>query len=281
MMPWCVLRCWPMRWTCSRLWSIRLVRLSTAAQMKNTGKDLRWRLRLKDCCLLPVRDAFLFALHGWISELFPIFWSNHFFCLASAERRVALKAELDRLKAEGPTAQMKSTSGAQVDMGIPASKGSISLLELRLPLKADFICSSANKPGRKVSAFIYSYFVLHLHAQSDTHSCHHFDARLWKPLLLCDDPCWSREHSGDSSSKHTHWSKWRCFDLLHQIHFVSVLSYQTTLDICHLSVVFFILFSVMCRSDVSNDFEIDIEVYCFVSTAFPCTFKWNACLNTN
>lgn len=66
---------------------------------------------------------------------------------------------MDRLKAEGPMAQKKSTSSAQ-DMGIPASKGSISLLELRLPLKADFICSSANKPGRKVSVFMYSYFLL-------------------------------------------------------------------------------------------------------------------------
>lgn len=55
-------------------------------------------------------------------------------------------------------AQKKSTSSAQ-DMGIPASKGSISLLELRLPLKADFICSSSNKPGRKVSVFMYSYFL--------------------------------------------------------------------------------------------------------------------------
>ncbi|XP_073677907.1 anillin [Garra rufa] len=66
--------------------------------------------------------------------------------LIATERRAALKAELDQLKAEGPTAQKKSASSAQVDMGIPASKGSISLLELRLPLKADFICSSANKP---------------------------------------------------------------------------------------------------------------------------------------
>ncbi|RXN05396.1 actin-binding anillin isoform X2 [Labeo rohita] len=44
--------------------------------------------------------------------------------LIATERRAALKAELDRLKAEGPTAQKKSTSSAQVDIGIPASKGS-------------------------------------------------------------------------------------------------------------------------------------------------------------
>lgn len=60
---------------------------------------------------------------------------------------MALKAELDRLKAEGPAVQKKSSSKAQDDMGVPASKGSISLQELRLPLKADFVCSTANRPG--------------------------------------------------------------------------------------------------------------------------------------
>lgn len=60
---------------------------------------------------------------------------------------MALKAELDRLKAEGPSVQKKSSSKAQEDMGVPASKGSITLQELRLPLKADFVCSTANRPG--------------------------------------------------------------------------------------------------------------------------------------
>ncbi|KAF5908547.1 anillin isoform X2 [Clarias magur] len=66
--------------------------------------------------------------------------------LIATERRVALKAELDRLKAEGPAVQKKSSSKAQDDMGVPASKGSITLQELRLPLKADFVCSTANRP---------------------------------------------------------------------------------------------------------------------------------------
>ncbi|XP_053469226.1 anillin isoform X4 [Ictalurus furcatus] len=66
--------------------------------------------------------------------------------LIATEKRVALKAELDRLKAEGPAVQKKSSSKAQDDMGVPASKGSISLQELRLPLKADFVCSTANRP---------------------------------------------------------------------------------------------------------------------------------------
>ncbi|XP_058233316.1 anillin isoform X2 [Hemibagrus wyckioides] len=66
--------------------------------------------------------------------------------LIATERRVALKAELDRLKAEGPAIQKKSSSKAPEDIGVPASKGSITLQELRLPLKADFVCSTANRP---------------------------------------------------------------------------------------------------------------------------------------
>lgn len=55
--------------------------------------------------------------------------------------------ELDRLKGEltAPT----RTPAAPDSAGMSASKGSISLKELRLPLKADFVCSTANKPGRK------------------------------------------------------------------------------------------------------------------------------------
>ncbi|XP_036422275.1 anillin isoform X2 [Colossoma macropomum] len=66
--------------------------------------------------------------------------------LIATERRAALKAELDRLKTDGSATQKKCSSRAQDNMGVPASKGSITLQELRLPLKADFVCSTANKP---------------------------------------------------------------------------------------------------------------------------------------
>lgn len=56
-----------------------------------------------------------------------------------------MKAELDRLKGD-PTGQKKA-SAAPEPAGMSASKGSITLQELRLPLKADFVCSTANKPG--------------------------------------------------------------------------------------------------------------------------------------
>uniref|UniRef100_A0A8C1H392 Anillin n=1 Tax=Cyprinus carpio carpio TaxID=630221 RepID=A0A8C1H392_CYPCA len=126
--------------------------------------------------------------------------------LIATERRAALKADLDRLKAEGPAAQKKSTSSAQMDMGLPASKGSISLLELRIPLKADFICSSANKPecGNH-------YFFVMIRAGAEN--------TVATPLASTRTGL-----SGDA------------------------LTFSTKFTL----------------SDVSNDFEIDVEVYCFV-----------------
>ncbi|CAK6970100.1 anillin isoform X3 [Scomber scombrus] len=71
--------------------------------------------------------------------------------LIATERREALKAELDRLKGEGPAGLKKTPAAPEAS----ASKGSITLQELRLPLKADFVCSTANKPeSTKHSFFI-------------------------------------------------------------------------------------------------------------------------------
>uniref|UniRef100_A0A3Q1EKE3 Anillin n=1 Tax=Acanthochromis polyacanthus TaxID=80966 RepID=A0A3Q1EKE3_9TELE len=73
--------------------------------------------------------------------------------LVATERREALKAELDRLK--GDPAGQKKAPAAPEPTSMSASKGSITLQELRLPLKADFVCSTANKPeSTKHSFFI-------------------------------------------------------------------------------------------------------------------------------
>ncbi|XP_039676819.1 anillin isoform X4 [Perca fluviatilis] len=74
--------------------------------------------------------------------------------LVATERREALKGELDRLKGD-PTSQKKA-SVAPEPMSMAASKGSVTLQELRLPLKADFVCSIANKP----ESTKHSFFVM-------------------------------------------------------------------------------------------------------------------------
>ncbi|XP_072303440.1 anillin [Eucyclogobius newberryi] len=75
--------------------------------------------------------------------------------LVATEKREALKAELDRLKGD-PSGQKKAA--ALPDPAWPsASRGSIALHELRLPLKADFVCSTANKPEASSK---HSFFVM-------------------------------------------------------------------------------------------------------------------------
>ncbi|XP_014330950.1 anillin [Xiphophorus maculatus] len=70
--------------------------------------------------------------------------------LLATEKREVLKAELDRLKGES-AGQKKTCPPEPAD--VSASKGSITLQELRLPLKADFVCSTANKPDSTKHSF--------------------------------------------------------------------------------------------------------------------------------
>ncbi|KAL0962138.1 hypothetical protein UPYG_G00336210 [Umbra pygmaea] len=133
--------------------------------------------------------------------------------LIATEKRGALKAELDRLKGEGPSGQRK---GEQVvDMGVSASKGSISLLELRLPLKADFVCSTANRPE---SSCHYFFIMIRAGAENTVAT----------PLASTRSAI-----SGDAISFSTKFT----------------------------------------MPDVSNDFAIDIEVYCLVQKRELCPDK--------
>uniref|UniRef100_A0A672FLW4 Anillin, actin binding protein n=1 Tax=Salarias fasciatus TaxID=181472 RepID=A0A672FLW4_SALFA len=66
--------------------------------------------------------------------------------LVATERREALKYELERLRGR-PAAPPDPPATS-------ASRGSISLQELRLPLKADFVCSTAGRSESKHSFFI-------------------------------------------------------------------------------------------------------------------------------
>uniref|UniRef100_A0A4W3GR23 Anillin n=1 Tax=Callorhinchus milii TaxID=7868 RepID=A0A4W3GR23_CALMI len=74
--------------------------------------------------------------------------------LIASERRMVLLAELNKLKTEGASAQKKAESAAKAVGDFAPSRGSISLSEIRLPLKADFICSTAHKTGN------FYFFVL-------------------------------------------------------------------------------------------------------------------------
>ncbi|XP_030060000.1 anillin isoform X2 [Microcaecilia unicolor] len=65
--------------------------------------------------------------------------------LIATEKRMALFAELNKLKIDGPKGQKLPTKAVSPSGGDTASRGFISLSEMRLPLKADFVCNTAQK----------------------------------------------------------------------------------------------------------------------------------------
>ncbi|XP_069032073.1 anillin [Embiotoca jacksoni] len=133
--------------------------------------------------------------------------------LVATERREALKAELDHLKGD-PTGQKKAPSVSEPP-GMSASKGSVTLQELRLPLKADFVCSTANKP----ESTKHSFFIMIRAGAEHT---------VATPLASTH-----RGLSGDT------------------------LTFPTKFTL----------------SDVSSNFEVDIEVYCLVQKREDCSEK--------
>ncbi|XP_051872245.1 anillin isoform X2 [Pristis pectinata] len=65
--------------------------------------------------------------------------------LIASEKRLALLAELNKLKGEGVPAHKRGGHTAKSTGDFAPSRGCIALSEIRLPLKADFICSTAQK----------------------------------------------------------------------------------------------------------------------------------------
>uniref|UniRef100_A0A8C6R172 Anillin n=1 Tax=Nannospalax galili TaxID=1026970 RepID=A0A8C6R172_NANGA len=76
--------------------------------------------------------------------------------LIATEKRALLIDELNKLKNEGPQRKNKADVIPQNEF-VP-SKGSVTLSEIRLPLKADFVCSTAQKPGM-VNVYIYMEYL--------------------------------------------------------------------------------------------------------------------------
>ncbi|NXF80627.1 ANLN protein, partial [Sclerurus mexicanus] len=64
--------------------------------------------------------------------------------LLATEKRTALLEELNKLKSEGP--HNKRNKGASTSTEFAPSRGSVSISEMRLPLKADFVCGTVQKP---------------------------------------------------------------------------------------------------------------------------------------
>ncbi|XP_072416812.1 anillin [Chiloscyllium punctatum] len=76
--------------------------------------------------------------------------------LIASEKRLALLTELNKLKNEGVPASKRGGHMEKAANEYAPSKGCVALSEIRLPLKADFICSTAHK----TDAASYYFFIL-------------------------------------------------------------------------------------------------------------------------
>ncbi|XP_009870237.1 PREDICTED: actin-binding protein anillin, partial [Apaloderma vittatum] len=74
--------------------------------------------------------------------------------LLATEKRTALLEELNKLKSEGP--HSKRNKAASTSTEFSPSRGSVSISEIRLALKADFVCGTVQKP----EAANYYYVVI-------------------------------------------------------------------------------------------------------------------------
>ncbi|XP_062970016.1 anillin isoform X2 [Cynocephalus volans] len=128
--------------------------------------------------------------------------------LIATEKRTLLIDELNKLKNEGP---QKKKDGPISQSEFVPSKGSVTLSEIRLPLKADFVCSMVQKPD---AANHYHLIILKAGAEN----------MVATPLAST-----SNSLNGDA------------------------LTFSTTFTL----------------QDVSNDFEINIEVYSLVQKKDP------------
>ncbi|KAF1546922.1 Anillin, partial [Eudyptula albosignata] len=64
--------------------------------------------------------------------------------LLATEKRTALLEELNKLKSEGPHSRRNKAASTSTEFA--PSRGSVSISEMRLPLKADFVCGTVQKP---------------------------------------------------------------------------------------------------------------------------------------
>ncbi|XP_048461836.1 anillin-like isoform X2 [Rhincodon typus] len=76
--------------------------------------------------------------------------------LIASEKRTALLTELNRLKVEGDAVSLGGAT--KLTKELEPCRGTISISELRLPLKAEFVCSALHKQGKPSH-----YFLLMIH----------------------------------------------------------------------------------------------------------------------
>ncbi|KFW06236.1 Actin-binding protein anillin, partial [Eurypyga helias] len=109
--------------------------------------------------------------------------------LLATEKRTALLEELNKLKSEGP--HSKRNKAASTSTEYAPSRGSVSISEMRLPLKADFVCGTVQKPE---AANYYYVIILRSGAENmvatplaSTASCLNGDALAFTTTFTMND----------------------------------------------------------------------------------------------
>ncbi|XP_067853764.1 anillin-like isoform X2 [Heptranchias perlo] len=72
--------------------------------------------------------------------------------LIASEKRIALLTELNRMKGEGNAVSRGETT--ELTNGLEPCRGTVSISDLRLPLKAEFVCSALRKQGKPSHYFL-------------------------------------------------------------------------------------------------------------------------------
>lgn len=194
----------------------------------------------------------------------------YYISLVTGEKRSALLAEVARLRAE----RNPESGEDSLHSSLQPCRGTVSISNIQLPLKVEFVCSSHNKSGTstlQTGSFLTFSYVPTFSLQWRATLTLRLVFRTAKSLLLCADPLRPVQHRSHPAGHGCRRSEWRYYLLPHCCHFVrshvfiSLLLPVSQCWAAHCPETLF-CFSTCCfRKDIRSSFEIDVEVYSLVS----------------
>lgn len=200
--------------------------------------------------------CFFFVKHTEMTCDFFFFFFIDLFVVG--EKRCALLAEVARLREERSSESEEPTEEDTECISQQPCRGTVSITNIQLPLKVEFVCSSQNRTGTlTVLWFKNQEFIIVIKNKSPHWSAHlnwfTCPLRSANPLLLCSDSLRSLQHHRHAAS-HCSWcSKWRHDLLPNNCHNVSYIS-SVLLSVCPLG--FFCLFFCLFL----NKFHVETKI---------------------
>lgn len=143
----CVSRLLMRRQGSCRLWSTRPCRLSAAALMRSTGEAHWRRLRQKNFCWCLVRGLQDLSLICVRNLCYVFYIDSLSLWLLTGEKRSALLAEVSRLRQERNLESGEAAGNDEEQVSQQPCRGTVSITNIQLPLKVEFVCSSHSRTG--------------------------------------------------------------------------------------------------------------------------------------